>query len=202
MKLAIISGSHRKNSQSEKISKYLIKELSLKFSVSTYLLSLSENPIPLMDEDFFNPEDPNWKKVWQPISSELQSCDGIIIISPEWHGMVPAGLKNLLLLSSAKEFGHKPGLIVSVSAGISGSYPVNELRTSGFKNSRLCYIPEHLIIRDCTHVLNFEAPENPADESIRSRITYALNILLEYSKALKLVRESDKIDHKTFPNGM
>ena len=202
MKLAIISGSHRKNSQSEKISKYLIKELNLKFSVSAYLLSLSENPIPLMDEDFFNPEDLNWKKVWQPISSELQSCDGVIIISPEWHGMVPAGLKNLLLLSSVKEFGHKPGLIVSVSAGISGSYPVNELRTSGFKNSRLCYIPEHIIIRDCTHVLNFEAPENPADEAIRNRISYTLNILIEYSKALKLVRESDKIDHKTFPNGM
>ena len=155
-----------------------------------------------VDEDFFNPEDSNWKNIWTPISSELQSCDGVILVTPEWHGMVPAGLKNLLLLTSVKEFGHKPGLIVSVSAGISGSYPVNELRTSGYKNTRLCFIPEHIIVRDCTHVLNFEAPENPADEAIRARITYALNILSEYTKALKNVRESNKIDHKTFPNGM
>lgn len=202
MKIAIISGSHRKNSQSDKIANYLIKELNSKHSISTYFLSLSSNPIPFMDEDFFNPEDSNWKNIWTPISSELQSCDGVILVTPEWHGMVPAGLKNLLLLTSVKEFGHKPGLIVSVSAGISGSYPVNELRTSGYKNTRLCFIPEHIIVRDCTHVLNFEAPENPADEAIRARITYALNILSEYTKALKNVRESNKIDHKTFPNGM
>ena len=202
MKIAIISGSHRKNSQSDKIANYLIKELNSKHSISTYFLSLSSNPIPFMDEDFFNPEDSNWKNIWTPISSELQSCDGVILVTPEWHGMVPAGLKNLLLLTAVKEFGHKPGLIVSVSAGISGSYPVNELRTSGYKNTRLCFIPEHIIVRDCTHVLNFEAPENPADEAIRARITYALNILSEYTKALKNVRESNKIDHKTFPNGM
>ena len=202
MKIAVISGSHRKNSQSNKISQYIIKELNSKLSISTHLISLSENPIPLMDEGFFNPEDVKWKQIWKPISDELQSSDGIIIVSPEWHGMVPAGLKNLLLLCSVKEFAHKPGLIVSVSAGVSGAYPINELRTSGYKNSRICYIPEHIIVRDCAHVLNHDVPESPADEMIRSRISYALNILAEYSKALKSVRESGKLDHKTFPNGM
>jgi NAD(P)H-dependent FMN reductase len=202
MKISVISGSHRKNSQSEKISRYIVKELDSKLSVSTYLVTLAENPVPLMDEGFFNPEDEKWKKVWKPISEELQSSDGIIVVSPEWHGMVPAGLKNFLLLCSVKEFAHKPGLIVSVSAGVGGSYPVNELRTSGYKNSRLCYIPEHIIVRDCTHVLNHDVHESQADEMIRTRILYTLNILAEYSKALKSVRESGKLDHKTFPNGM
>ncbi len=202
MKIAIISGSHRKNSQSEKVSRYISKELNSKLSISTYLLTLAENPVPLMDENFFNPDDEKWKKVWKPISDELQSSDAIIVVSPEWHGMVPAGLKNLLLLCSVKEFGHKPGLIVSVSIGAGGAYPVNELRTSGYKNSRICYIPEHIIVRDCGHVLNNDVPESPADEMIRNRTLYALNILVEYSKALNSVRESGKIDHKTFPNGM
>ncbi|APJ04363.1 NADPH-dependent FMN reductase [Silvanigrella aquatica] len=202
MKISIISGSHRKNSQSEKISRYLMNELTKKLAVTTHLVTLNENPIPLMDEEFFNLESQKWNKVWNPIATELQSADGIIVVTPEWHGMVPAGLKNLLLLTSAKEVGHKPGLIVSVSAGGSGAYPINELRTSGYKNSRICYIPEHLIIRDCTHVLNNDAPESPADEAIRQRITYTLNILIEYAKALKSVRESGKIDYKTFPNGM
>lgn len=202
MKISVISGSHRKNSQSEKVSRYLIKELSSKLSISTYLLPLAENPLPLMDEGFFNPEDEKWKQIWKPISEELQSSDGIIVVSPEWHGMVPAGLKNLLLLCSVKEFAHKPGLIVSVSAGTGGAYPVNELRISGYKNSRLCYIPEHIIVRNCTHVLNQDTPESQEDGVLRNRISYTLNILAEYSKALKSVRENAKLDHKTFPNGM
>ena len=202
MKISIISGSHRKNSQSEKISRYLANELNTKHSISTHLLLLAENPIPLLDENFFNPEDVKWQNIWKPISEEFQSSDAIIFVVPEWHGMVPAGLKNILLLGSPKEFGHKPALIVSVSAGMSGSYPVVELRSSGYKNSRICYIPEHIIVRDCTHVLNQQTPENPSDEMLRSRITYALNILTEYAGALKSVRASNKIDHKSFPNGM
>ena len=40
---------------------------------------------------------------------------------------------------------HKPGLIVTVSAGLGGSYPVTELRISSHKNTRLCYIPDHVL---------------------------------------------------------
>lgn len=202
MKISVISGSQRKNSQSEKISRYLINQLNSHLNISSYLLSLAENPIPLMDESFYNPDDEKWKKIWAPISSELQSSDGVIIVSPEWHGMVPPGLKNFIMLCHTKEFAHKPGLIVSVSSGVGGAYPINELRTSGYKNSRLCYIPEHLIIRDCIHVLNNDSPESQADEVLRSRIMYALKLLVEYSKALKNVRESGVIDHKKFQNGM
>jgi NAD(P)H-dependent FMN reductase len=202
MKISIISGSHRKNSESEKVARYIIKEIHSKLAFLTHFVSLAENPIPLFDEDFFNPNSAKWNKAWAPIAQELQSSDGIIIISPEWHGMVPSGLKNFLLLSSAKELGHKPGLIVSVSAGTGGAYPVLELRSSGYKNSRICYIPEHVIVRDCTHVLNHDTPESKNDTDMRERIEYALNIFAQYMKALKLVRDSGTIDHANFPNGM
>ncbi len=50
-------------------------------------------------------------------------------------------------------------LIVAVSSGAGGAYPVAELRMSSYKNSRICYIPEQIIIRDVENVLN-EAGEN------------------------------------------
>jgi NAD(P)H-dependent FMN reductase len=116
--------------------------------------------------------------------------------------MVPPGLKNFLLLCSASEVGHKPALIVSVSSGIGGSYPIAELRVSSYKNNRIVYIPEHVIVRNVADVLHGDVPSGERDESTRARLRYAIRILGEYARALASVRESGAIDHKTFPFGM
>jgi hypothetical protein len=116
--------------------------------------------------------------------------------------MVPPGLKNFFLLCSAADVGHKPALIVSVSSGIGGSYPITELRISSYKNTRIVYIPEHVIIRNVEELLHGDSAAGERDESTRSRVGYALRVLKEYASALKGVRESGVIDHKSFPFGM
>lgn len=95
-------------------------------------------------------------------------------------------------------------MIVSVSSGVGGSYPVAELRMSSYKNNRLCYIPEHLIIRDVESILNEDESKNDkhSDSYIRERLQLTLNILKEYAIALKLVRESGAIETRKFNNGM
>ncbi len=41
----------------------------------------------------------------------------LFVIAPEWHGMVPAALKNFFLLWAATgELSHKPALPCAVSA--------------------------------------------------------------------------------------
>jgi hypothetical protein len=82
---------------------------------------------------------------------------------------------------------------------------VAELRMSGYKNNRLAWIPEHVIIHHAEQNLN--APDGTADlakEDLlqRKRLHYALRLLEEYGKALKLVRASGAVDHKTFRSGM
>jgi hypothetical protein len=90
-----------------------------------------------------------------------------------------------------------------VSASRGGAYPVSELRASGYKNTQICYIPEHIIVRNAKQVLN-PNPENPLDEDIylRKRIPYALNLLYSYTDALAQVRNSGIPDYKAFGNGM
>ena len=166
-----------------------------------YLLSLADNPLPLWDEGLWS-GDAKWKETWGPISAQLKSSDGFVVVSPEWSGMVPAGLKNVFLLCGGDVLAHKPGLIVTVSSGIGGSYPVNELRTSSYKNSRICYLPDHVIVRNVGEMLRGERPGNEHDESLRNRITYSLRLLLEYAKALRLVRDSGVVDLKSYPYGM
>ena len=200
MKLAIISGSHRKNSESERIGRRLqdrVQTLSLFDSVD--ILSLAGNPLPLWDESIWAGNE-DWKARLAPWKQTLQSADALIVISPEWNGMVPPGLKNFFLLFGAAELGHKPALITTISAGQGGSYPVDELRVSGYKNCRICYLPEHLIIRNVGQV--FAGKDTEDDEHLGKRVDYCLKLLREYSAGLSHVRGSGVIDHKTYRNGM
>ena len=203
MKIAIISGSHRQNSQSLKVAKHIQKTLETDTNNEAWLYSLEGNPLPLWDEGVWNGEQ-RWLDILNPLREQLSSCDALVIISPEWHGQVPAGLKNFFLLFGKHEMGHKPALIVSVSSGAGGSYPIAELRMSSYKNSRICYIPEHVIIRDVESILNDNAADNEqrSDTYIRERLQWSLNILNEYAIALKQVRESGVTQTDKFGNGM
>jgi len=200
MKIAIVSGSHRAESQSDRVAHFLGVEVS-RAGGEPDIISLSKNPLPLWDEGVWS-NDPKWAEVWGPISKRLKGCDALVLVTPEWAGMVPPGLKNFLLLCSPAEVGHKPALIVSVSSGIGGSYPVAELRTSSYKNNRIVYIPEHVIVRNVEEVLHGETSSGDRDESTRARLRYGVTILSEYAQALRSVRASAAIDHKNFPFGM
>jgi NAD(P)H-dependent FMN reductase len=202
MHITLVSGSHRQNSQSLRITKYLAARLPvLDVSATTDIIELTGNPIPFWDDDFWKPGSDR-QKMWEPYSKRLQAADGLVITSPEWHGMVPAGLKNFFLYAGVKEIGHKPGLITTVSVSRNGAYPVDELRISSYKNSRFCYIPENLIVRDAANMFVGDAPASKDDEFLRDRADYALRLLLDYAKALKAVRENPAIHDKKYSTGM
>lgn len=200
MKIGIITGSHRADSQSERVGHYVESALRTE-GHETYFLSLGKNPLPLWDEGVWAGAE-NWKTTWGPIATQLQGCHGFVVVSPEWSGMVPPGLKNFFLLCSTAEVGHKPGLIIAVSSGVGGSYPVNELRISSYKNTRLCYIPEHVIIRGVEKALHGDQPADARDAETRGRIAQGLHILTAYAQALIAVRESGAINYKDYPYGM
>ena len=200
MRIAIISGSHRANSESDRVARYISKQLS-SMSIMSDTISLANNPIPLWDEGVWSGE-VKWQEVWQPISKRLRSASAMVIVSPEWAGMVPPGLKNFFLLCGVDEVGHKPALIVSVSSGIGGSYPVAELRTSSYKNNRIVYIPEHVIVRGVASMLQGDTASHERDGEVRNRINYGLRLLVEYAKSLASVRESGVVNHDDFPYGL
>jgi NAD(P)H-dependent FMN reductase len=200
--IAIIVGSHRKDSQSSRVGAYILNDLTrIDSSVIVDTIDLAGNPLPLWDESVWQ-GDSQLAVLWKPCRDAMRKADGFVIISPEWAGMVPPGLKNLLLFAGPKEVGHKPALIVAVSASKGGSYPVNELRTSGYKNNRLVYIPEHVLVQDVADVLVGETPTSERDAWLRRRIKFADRILLEYAKALAPIRSSGLTEDADFPYGM
>jgi multimeric flavodoxin WrbA len=139
------------------------------------------------------------------LSEKLKVSDAFVIVSPEWHGMATSGLKNFFMLcSSTSGLEHKPALICSVSAVDGGAYVVAELRASSYKNNRLCYIPENLIVRNVGSVLNDDDSLNDpeAHPYFVDRSAYCLRLLAGYADAMRSLRTRGLIDHETYPNGM
>ncbi len=205
MKIGVICGSHRPNSQSGKVARHIVNTLSdTGLCDDTWLYDLADNPLPLWDEGVWSGT-PQWTQLLAPLREQLHSCDGLVVISPEWHGMVPAGLKNFFLMWSAGgELAHKPALIVAVSSADGGSYPVAELRMSSYKNNRLCYLPEHLIIRNVETVFNGDTQLNHPERQVyfEERLIYCLELLHTYCAAFRQIRASGKASLEKFSTGM
>lgn len=204
MKISVISGSHRSSGQSGKIARVISQSLAeSSLCDGSYLLDLADNPLPLWDDSIWSGDD-SWQQRLAPISEQLSSSDALVIIVPEWHGMVPSGLKNFFLMWGKGELAHKPALLVSLSSGDGGAYPIAELRMSSYKNNRICYLPEHLIIRKVESVFNSGADDNDAEAQayLEGRLDYCLKQLLTYAQAFKQIRESDTTSLSVYRNGM
>ncbi len=199
MKISLISTSHRKKSQSQRISN-ILKEIILRNHnrIDCYSLDMHESKIPLWTSN--RKENLKfWEKDFKNISNELENSDGFIMIVPEYGGMATPNSKNFFLVFNNGELFHKPGLLVSISSGNGGAYPISELRSSSYKNSHIMWIPENIIIRNVEQF----SPGNHGElipEWIDNRINYACNLLINYSECLKPIQQ--KINRKDFGNGM
>lgn len=205
MKITIIVGSHQQDSQSHKVGKYLQKQLHDHEQVDeAEMIDLGGNPIPLWDNTYWQ-DSSGLKEQMKPYMDTLAGSDGYIIIAPEWGGMVPGSLKNFMLYWSQKETGHKPAMLVGVSGGINGAYPIAELRSSGYKNSKIVYTPEHIIVRSVNDMMNDHDPEGGEgnDKEIRQRSVHALDCLVAYCKAFTEMRKNTKhLMKDKYPFGM
>ena len=199
MKISIISASHRKNSQSERVANIISSRIkNKKPSVNLFNLDLSESNLPLWSPDKQN-RSGIWGDPWNNISNELKQSDGFIFVVPEYGGMATPQSKNIFLLSGDGELAHKPGLIVSVSSGNGGAYPIADLRAFSYKNTHIMWIPENVIIRN---VEEFNPGEHGSSipEWLDNRIDYTLKLLLAYSLSMQSLRKL--INRKEFGNGM
>ena len=199
MKISTISASHRKNSQSKKISGLIQNNLlNIDSGLEIFSLDLADSSLPLWSPDKKDGKGV-WGDSWNSISNNLNKSDGFILIVPEYGGMATPSAKNIFLLCGNGEFAHKAGLIVSVSSGNGGAYPISELRMSSYKNTHIMWIPENIIIRNVEE-FNPGAHGDNIPEWLDDRIDYVLKLLLAYASNMKPLREI--INRKDFGNGM
>lgn len=197
MKITVVSGSVRANSESRKVADYLVDRLS-GADIEVSLADLNEQRLPLYDHS----NEGAWQGIWASIEQELGSADGFVIVSPEWDGMFNVGLHNMFhYVTKTKKhvLAHKPVMLVGVSDGMGGAYPIAQLKAVGPKNTHYVVSPENLRISKVKEVL---VDGEIVVDGVRERADYALKILVEYAKALKPLRDSGMLDFKKFGSGV
>lgn len=195
MNIVIISGSMRSQSQSLKVSNWLVDH-ARSLHVEPELIDLHGQTLPLYDDG--ETEAPNAKEILET----LDRADAAVFVSPEWNGMMSHGLVNLMHYIG-KELAHKPVMLVGVTSGRNGHYPLMQMRVMGYKNNQFVISPENLLVQGVKDIMNSHEPEaGSSDESVQTRADYALRVLIEYGNALRLVRESGVVNFDQFPNGV
>ncbi|WP_164986424.1 NADPH-dependent FMN reductase [Rhizobium leguminosarum] len=203
MQIVIIAGSQRPGSQSRRLAEQIQgRSASRRPDVEARIVSLVDAKVPMWDPEFMSDSD-LWRDSFGGIERKFRSASGFIFVVPEYGGMAPPILKNLFLLDRNHIFAHKPALIVAISEGLGGAYPIAELRMSSYKNTRICWIPHHVIVR---RVSQFTAATDEAPKAnlpqAWTRIDHACDVLFAYSTALQGMRSSANVDLSLFPNGM
>jgi NAD(P)H-dependent FMN reductase len=199
MNISIIAASHRKNSQSLRVANIISQRLKvISKMLNNDLFDLAELNLPFWSDVKEKGTDNNSKK-WSLISERLCQSLGFVLVVPEYGGMASPFSKNLFLLTDKGEFFHKPGLIVSISSGVGGAYPISELRSSSYKNTHIMWIPENIIIRNVNHY-NPGAHGRLIPEWMDKRVDYCLKLLILYSSSMKNIQ--GEINKKDFGNGM
>ncbi|ENM5794526.1 NADPH-dependent FMN reductase [Vibrio mimicus] len=197
MKLTLVSGSQRARSQSLNVANYL-KSLAEAHFDQIEILDLHELDLPFWNEGVWQNRE-QWQP-WRNVAQGLKQSDAFVFITPEWHGMATPALKNFLLLTTDDELAHKPALLVSVSASVNGVYPISELRMTGNKNNHVCFLPDHLIFRNCERLIT--ANHQLTDPQMQARSEYTIALLSAYATALAPVHRDMVNLGKTFRYGM
>ncbi len=195
--ILVINCSQRDDSKSLEVSKYIQKNVLKAISnLSSSILDLSLHPF-LLDHYGYGRENDNvlMDKDKKEVLDRLYACDAAIFVVPEWGGMIPPALVNLLLLcaygsAQGLPLGHKPGFIVGVSASGGGTYPISLLKGYAAKNSHLTWTPLHTIISNVEDFLknDWSPKDNHRFSQVQSRLVTGIESLIIYANKLKEVR--------------
>jgi NAD(P)H-dependent FMN reductase len=116
-KIAVVVGSTRQGRHTDKLAKWVAKDLEGKADVE--LLDLRDYPFPLLDEEIsprYNPERKTDAET-QKWLDKVAEFDGYVLVTPEYNRSTSAVLKNAIDVL-AHEIDDKP--VAIVSHGVSG----------------------------------------------------------------------------------
>jgi azobenzene reductase len=115
--IVIISGSIRPDRQSHNVAQFLVNIFNEDENINADLIDLTKTKIPLLEYSFRH--HPNPTDSMLEMASKLDAADGVILLSPEYHGSYSGVLKNAVD-HFWLELKRKPMGVVAVSAGARG----------------------------------------------------------------------------------
>ncbi|NMP30045.1 NAD(P)H-dependent oxidoreductase [Thalassotalea sp. M1531] len=209
MNILIVSCSQRENAKSFDVSRYVQTNILDEMEgIESSILDLSQYPFLLDHYGVGRDDSTSLANEKEQALALMYSCDAVVFVVPEWGGMIPPALVNLILLSAngsanGLPLGHKPAFAIGVSASSGGSNPISLLKGYTGKNSHLTWLPLHAIIQNVDEFLAHAwgpTLENRFSQ-VQSRLLVGLQSLAIYSSQLMPVRETLVALSKQHPFG-
>ncbi|MEA5573122.1 NADPH-dependent FMN reductase [Calothrix sp. UHCC 0171] len=118
-----IAGSLRANSYSQMALELAAQRVQA-LGAEVEILDLRKMQLPFCDGGDEYPDYPDVKRLQDAVSN----ADGLILVTPEYHGSISGVLKNALDLMSFDQLSGKVAGLISVLGGQSNSNALNDLR--------------------------------------------------------------------------
>lgn len=169
MNMLVINGSMPKGGRTEILTHYIAEKYDFDF------IHLYEANIPFLTGE---------REQWQlpavtSFKKKVAEADGIILISPEYHGGMTGALKNALDFLSSDDLEHTPvALIATAGGGKGGINCLNNMRTvmRGFYANVL---PRQIVLDpDC-----FDYDQETLREESQKLVNELVTVLNTYVKA-------------------
>jgi FMN reductase len=177
VKIVGIAGSLRADSYSQMALKIAAEKVQA-LGAEVEILDLREMDLPFCNG---GDEYPNHPDV-QRLQAAFRNADGLILVSPEYHGSVSGVLKNALDLMSFDQLSAKVAGFITILGGQSNSNALNDLRLI-LRWVHAWSIPEQIAIGQAWQAFT---PEGKlSDEKLSQRLDQFAQSLVENTRKLR-----------------
>lgn len=176
VKIVAISGSLREGSYSYLALQAVAQRLR-GLGTEVEILDLRQMNLPFCNGENAYPDYPDV----EVLRSQVQSADGLILATPEYHGSVSGVLKNALDLMSFDHLSDKVTGLISVLGGQSNSNALNDLRII-MRWVHAWVIPEQVAIGQAWNA--FDEDGQLKDKKLAERFDQFAKSLLQYVQRL------------------
>jgi FMN reductase len=177
VKIVGIAGSLRPDSYSQIALKVAIQKVQ-ELGAEVEILDLREMNLPFCDGGTEYPQYPDVKRLQDTVAG----ADGLILVSPEYHGGVSGVLKNTLDLMSFDQLSGKVAGFISILGGQINSNALNDLRVI-LRWVHAWSIPEQVAIGQAWQA--FTPDGKISDEKLSKRLDQFAQSLVENTRKLR-----------------
>ncbi|MEK0312664.1 NADPH-dependent FMN reductase [Cohnella sp. 56] len=180
MKIAIIAGSNRQDSNSTRLARYVGALISRQeHQVSVFDPKLTPLPFFSTDEDFAGHE------ALAAFKQTVLDADAVVLATPEYHGAPSGVLKNALDFLGQSHFEGKAVLSMSSAGGAVGIGSLQQLQ-SIVRSLHGVNCPEWVSVSGFQRDLPWgDAGDTEASKKVESRIRIAVDAFLGMAARLR-----------------
>jgi azobenzene reductase len=177
MKIAIISGSNRRNSSSTRMAKFAGERLKLG-GHEVKVWDLYTDPLP-----FYDPDEETEANAVVRLAGMVADADAVVLSNPEYHGSVSGVLKNALDFLGSEHFDGKMVLCVSSAGGAVGVSSLQHMQVI-VRNLHGINCPDWISIGG--DLRRFDDQGEPVHAPVRARVDRVLNTFVSLARKLRI----------------